>query len=75
MRDSGEFDRENRQSIPNAVCFANALAKKSGVYAGAVDADDNDAIIMIGRSVIGISDDILRTLTKGLRERVAGLYD
>ena len=40
-----------------------------------MDAEDNDAIIMIGRAVIGISDDILRTLTKGLRERVAGLYD
>jgi len=40
-----------------------------------VDADDNDALVMIGRSVIGISDEILRTLTKGLRERMVGIYD
>ncbi len=74
IRDSGEFDKSERHSLANAVCFANALAKKSGIAAGAFDADDNDAIVMIGRSVIGISDDILRTLTKGLRERVSGLY-
>ncbi len=75
IKESGEYDKGDRASFANAVTFSNALAKKSGVYAGELDADDNDAIIMIGRSVIGISDDILRTLTKGLRERVAGLYD
>jgi putative nucleotidyltransferase with HDIG domain len=75
VKDSGEYDKGDRHSLANSVCFANALAKKSGIYAGAVDAEDNDAIIMIGRSVIGISDDILRTLTKGLRERIMGLYD
>jgi putative nucleotidyltransferase with HDIG domain len=75
VRDAGEYDKAERGSLANAVCFANAVAKKSGIYAGELDADDNDAIIMIGRSVIGISDDILRTLTKGLRERISGLYD
>ncbi|HVO19353.1 MAG TPA: HDOD domain-containing protein [Anaeromyxobacter sp.] len=75
IKDSGEYDKSERHSLSNAVCFSNALAKKTGIYAGEVDAEDNDAIIMIGRSVIGISDDILRTLTKGLRERMVGLYD
>jgi putative nucleotidyltransferase with HDIG domain len=75
IRDAGEFDKSDRQSLANAVCFANALAKKSGIAAGVFDAEDNDAIVMIGRSVIGISDEILRTLTKGLRERVSGLYE
>ncbi|HET6412268.1 MAG TPA: HDOD domain-containing protein [Anaeromyxobacter sp.] len=75
IKDSAEYDKGDRHSLANAVCFSNALAKKTGIYAGEVLAEDNDAIIMIGRSVIGISDDILRTLTKGLRERVSGLYD
>jgi putative nucleotidyltransferase with HDIG domain len=75
IKEAGEYDQGNRQSLANAVCFSNALAKKSGIYTGAVDAEDNDALVMIGRSVIGISDDILRTLTKNLRERVSGLYD
>jgi putative nucleotidyltransferase with HDIG domain len=74
IRAAGEFDKADRQSLSNAVCFANALAKKSGISAGAFEAEDNDAIVMIGRSLIGISDEILRTLTKGLREKVAGLY-
>jgi putative nucleotidyltransferase with HDIG domain len=75
VKEAAEYDQANRHSLANAVCFANALAKKSGIYAGPLDAEDNDALVMIGRSVIGISDDILRTLTKGLRERVTGLYD
>lgn len=75
IKDSGEYDKGDRHSLANAVCFSNALSKKAGIYAGEVDGEDNDAIIMIGRSVIGISDEILRTLTKGLRERVTGLYD
>jgi putative nucleotidyltransferase with HDIG domain len=75
IKESAEYEKGDRGSFANAVCFANALAKKTGIYAGKLDAEDNDAIIMIGRSVIGISDDILRTLTKGLRERVSGLYD
>jgi putative nucleotidyltransferase with HDIG domain len=75
VKTAGEYDKAERHSLANAVCFSNALSKKAGIYAGDVDAEDNDAIIMIGRSVIGISDDILRTLTKGLRERVTGLFD
>src|SRR5512142_1654311 len=65
IKQAGEYDKGERHSLANAVCFSNALAKKAAIYAGEVDAEDNDAIIMIGRSVIGISDDILRTLTKG----------
>jgi len=75
IRDAGEYEKADRHSLANAVCFANALAKKSGIYAGTVDADDNDALVMIGRSAIGISDEILRTLTKGLRERISGLFE
>jgi putative nucleotidyltransferase with HDIG domain len=75
IKDSQEYEKSERHSLVNAVCFSNALAKKSGIYAGKFDAEDADALVMIGRSVIGISDDIIRTLTKGLRERVTGLYD
>jgi len=74
IRDCGEYDRANREALVNAVCFGNALAKKAGVFAGAFDAGENDALVMIGRSVIGVSDEILRTLSQGLRERTAGLY-
>jgi putative nucleotidyltransferase with HDIG domain len=75
IRDSGEFNREDRQSLANAVCFANALAKKAGVHAGTVDQADNDALIMIGRSALGLNDEVVRTLSKSVRERIVGIYD
>ena len=70
-----DYDNGNRTSVANAVCFANALAKKSGLYVGPFDEDDVDAIVMIGRSLIGVSDDILKTLVKGLKDRVQGMFD
>jgi putative nucleotidyltransferase with HDIG domain len=75
MQDVVEYDNADRTSLANAVCFANALAKKTGVYVGPVDADDVDAIVMIGRSLIGVNDEVLKTLTKGLKDRVTGLFD
>lgn len=70
-----DYDNNDRTSLVNAVVFANALAKKCGVHVGAVDADDVDAIVMIGRSLIGVNDDVLRTLTKTLKDRVAGVFE
>ena len=70
-----DYDNANRDSLVNAVVFANALAKKCGLYVGTIDADDVDAIVMIGRSLIGVNDEVLRTLTKGLKDRIAGLFD
>ena len=75
LQENLDYDNSDRTSLVNAVCFANALAKKTGVYVGSVDADDTDAIVMIGRSLIGVNDEILRTLTKGLKDRVTGLFD
>jgi putative nucleotidyltransferase with HDIG domain len=75
MQENIEYDNADRTSLANAVCFANALAKKTGVYVGGIDAEDVDAIVMIGRSLIGVSDEVLKTLMKGLKDRVTGLFD
>ncbi len=69
-----DYDNNDRTSLVNAVVFANALAKKCGVCVGRFDATDVDAIVMIGRSLIGVNDDVLRTLTKTLKDRVT-LFD
>ena len=61
-----DYDNADRTSLVNAVLFANALAKKTGICVGAVDADDLDALVMIGRSLIGVNDEVLKTLLKGL---------
>ncbi len=75
IRESSEYDNSDRSALVNAVCFGNALAKKSATYSGPIDHDDVDALLMIGRSLIGVSDDVLKSLTLGLRERVEGLFD
>jgi putative nucleotidyltransferase with HDIG domain len=75
LQEGLDYDNADRTSIVNAVVFANALAKKSGVHVGPFDAEDADAIVMIGRSLIGVNDEVLKTLTKGLEARVAGLFD
>ncbi len=70
-----DYDNNDRASLVNAVVFANALAKKAGVYVGKFDAEDVDAIVMIGRSLIGVNDDVLKTLMKTLKDRVTGMFD
>jgi HD-like signal output (HDOD) protein len=75
LQENLDYDNSDRTSIVNAVCFANALAKKTGMYVGTFDAEDADAIVMIGRSLIGVNDEILKTLTKGLKDRVSGMFD
>jgi len=75
MQENLDYDNADRTSLANAVCFANALAKKTGVYVGNVDPEDVDAIVMIGRSLIGVNDEVLKTLMKGLKDRVTSLFD
>ena len=70
IRDCDEYERGDRTSISNFVRFANALAKREGLYVGEVNVEDNDAMIMIGRSVLGTKDEEIGRLTEGLKDRV-----
>jgi putative nucleotidyltransferase with HDIG domain len=71
IRDCSEYDTANRSGAANVVRFANALAKREGYATGPVDAGDLDALIMIGRSMIGADDAVIERLVAGLSERVA----
>ena len=64
-----DYDSANPLSIGNAVRFANAVAKQQGIYAGAVKAEENDAMVMVGRSLLGIDDETLTRLSSDLKER------
>jgi putative nucleotidyltransferase with HDIG domain len=64
-----DYDAANRQSIGNAVHFANALAKQMGISLGAVSADDNDALVMVGRSLLGLDDDAVARVTADVKTR------
>jgi putative nucleotidyltransferase with HDIG domain len=65
-----DYDATNRLSPVNAVRFANALAKREGIYLGNVDASDNDALIMIGCSLLGLDSSMVDRLVKELHTRV-----
>ena len=58
IRDCGDYDSANRAAPANFVRFANALAKREGLYPGRWTRD-NDALIMIGRSLLGVDDELL----------------
>lgn len=70
IRDSVEYDSGSRDSIGNYARFANALAKREGLYVGAFDAKDNEAVMMIGRSLLGCDDEVVKKLTFNLRDRI-----
>ncbi len=70
IKEAGDYDSVNRDSLANYVRFGNALAKREGLYPGPVDIQDTNALIMIGRSLLSIDDDLISRVTTGLVERV-----
>jgi HD-like signal output (HDOD) protein len=75
VSDCSEYNNAERGSLVNAVCLANAMAKLAGCAVGPVDADDLNALVMIGRSLLSIPDDVLKKLSAELPARVAGLFE
>jgi putative nucleotidyltransferase with HDIG domain len=69
IEECADYDPANRLSTGNAVRFANAVAKQQGIYVGNVNADDNDALVMVGRSLLGIDDETLGRLASDLKEK------
>jgi len=69
IKDCDEYDNSDRLSVANAVRFANAVAKQQGLYVGHVDADDIEALVMIGRSLLGLEADVVARLTDGLKNK------
>jgi len=71
IRDSSEFDSANRQSLGNVVCFANSIAKLQGIFPGDFARDDAEALVMVGRSLLGLDDEVIARLSTGVKARVA----
>ena len=49
--------------------FGNALAKQLGICLGDVSVEDNDALVMVGRSLLGIDDDGIARITADIKAR------
>jgi putative nucleotidyltransferase with HDIG domain len=75
VKDCNEFDPSDRSAVVNAVCMGNALAKQAGVCEEGTDVDDAKALVMIGRSMLGLDDAVLNNLMASLKGRVSGIYD
>ena len=73
IRDCLEYDAGDRRGPSNVVRFANALVKKHGFAAGPVDLEDVGALIMIGRSMLGLEEDVVNRLAQSLRERIESI--
>jgi putative nucleotidyltransferase with HDIG domain len=69
IQDCEEYDNSDRLSIANAVRFANAVAKQQGIYVGTIDAADIDALVMIGKSLLGLDAEVVARLTDGLKNK------
>lgn len=74
IRDSSEYDSSERLSLGNVVCFSNSVAKLQEIYAGSFDKPDAEALVMLGRSLLGLEDDVISRLSNGLRSRVVGEF-
>jgi putative nucleotidyltransferase with HDIG domain len=70
VRDCAEYDSTDRLSAANFVRFGNALAKREGVYPGAVDEGVVGPLILIGRSLLGLDEEVVDKVAQGLRERI-----
>ena len=71
IRDCQDYNAAERNCAPNVVRLANAVAKREGFNAGVPADDDVHAMIMVGRSMLGIEDDVIAGLAANLKPRIA----
>lgn len=64
-----DYDAANRQSVANVVYFGNALAKQLGISLGEAASEDNDAQVMVGKSLLGLDDDAVARVTGDIKTR------
>ncbi|MEE2962187.1 MAG: HDOD domain-containing protein [Myxococcota bacterium] len=65
-----DYDASDRISPLNSVLFANALAKREGLYEGLTDHDGVQSMIMIGKSLLGIDDAVISGLTREINDQI-----
>lgn len=72
IADCGDYDATDERSTANLVRLANAVAKQAGLYVGTTDAAEIETLVTIGSSLLGVDQDALAGLCKGLADRVRG---
>lgn len=75
MMEPNDYDPVSRHSAGNYVRFADALVNREGFYVGEANLDDAEALIMVGRSLLGADDDLITRMLTNLRERLRAKTD
>jgi putative nucleotidyltransferase with HDIG domain len=70
IRDCSDYDAADRASAANIVRFSNALAKREGFGTGTVDMSDVEALVMVGKSMLGADETIVNRLVANVRPRL-----
>lgn len=65
-----DYDPTNRNSVVNIVRFTNALTKKAGIYVGEFDEEHVDTLIMMGRSLLDLEEEVVQGLIDSAAERL-----
>jgi len=75
IRDCSDYDSNDRGGAANVVRLANALAKREGFATEAIAMEDIDAMVMVGRSMLGVDAEVIARLASGLKARVAQVVE
>jgi putative nucleotidyltransferase with HDIG domain len=59
-----DFDAGDRRSVENVVHFSDALAKQIGIHAGPIDENQVALILMLGRSILEVDEDVIARLSE-----------
>lgn len=73
VRDCSDYDSGDRNGAANVVRLANVIAKREGYSTGPIDTDDTDAMVMVGRSMLGVDNELIARLASGLKQRVGSV--
>jgi HD-like signal output (HDOD) protein len=65
-----DFDVANRVSLGNLVHFANAMATRAGICLEETDADEVEAVLMVGCSFLGLQKEMVDRMVNDIEERV-----
>lgn len=68
-----DYNPADRTAVSNVTRFANAACKQVGLYPGTPDLAEVSTILMIGRSLLGLTDEVIERVTTGLPDRITEL--
>jgi putative nucleotidyltransferase with HDIG domain len=75
LENCNAYEHTMPRSSANVVRLANALAKRSGLYVGAVDNEEIEKVIATGQLLVGMPSDTLDQTCRDIYARVATMLD